>query len=408
MILNLKYGRQQLNIEFPDRTVTPHFTEPAFDISKEQFESDMNQVLPDSADKYTNIAIVVSDKTRLCGYWEYLPWLVDILLNKGTQKDNITFYIAYGTHARQTEEESLAGYGDIYRNFRFIHHNCTDTSVFADCGVTRRGTPVSIRKDILDSSLIITFGSISHHYFAGYGGGRKLLFPGLASKLAIYHNHGLFLDIPNRRLHPKCQPGNLEGNPIAEDLSEIETYMPPRIAIHGILNSSGKVCRLLTGTSYNDFLTACKVHDSYFRYQGNEQFDLVVASAGGYPKDINFIQAHKSVHHAAAFVRDGGKLIMLLECIDKIGSDYFMKYVEAGSFDAAFSMLEKNYEGNGGTALSMMQKAKRIKIFMLTTLDERVCNTLGVTKVTTDDIIRIIKDEEGDISAIANASMLVR
>ena len=37
-----------------------------------------------------------------------------------------------------------------------------------------------------------------------------------------------------------------------------------------------------------------------------EAYDLVVASAGGYPKDINYIQAHKSIHNAASFVKDGG------------------------------------------------------------------------------------------------------
>jgi hypothetical protein len=137
-------------------------------------------------------------------------------------------------------------------------------------------------------------------------------------------------------------------------------------------------------------------------------FDLVIASSGGYPKDINFIQAHKSVHHAAAFVKDGGQLIILSECIDKIASDYFMKYFEAGSFDAAFDMLGKNYEGNGGTALSMMLKTERIRIHMLTSLDGATCKTLGVNKVTKYDAQQIIDAEKGSVAVIRNASMLVR
>lgn len=408
MNIKFKYGNQQLSFGFPLKTVAPQFSEPAFAISKEQFENDLLKFLPAEPEKYIKVAIVVSDKTRLCGYPEYLPWITAILLQKGTLKENITFYIAYGTHARQTEAESLAGYGNTYSDFRFVHHDCTDISLFADRGRTSRNTTVVFRKDILDSTLLITFGSISHHYFAGYGGGRKMLFPGLASKLAVYQNHGLFLDIPNRRLHPGCQPGNLDGNPLAEDLKEIDAFAPDKISIHGILNSSGKVCRLIIGNSYNDFLGACKVHDSYYRYSGSEQFDLVVASGGGYPKDINFIQAHKSVHHAAAFVKDGGKLIVLLECIDKIGSNFFLKYLEAGGFNEAFGILEKNYEGNGGTALSMMQKSKRIQIFMLTSLDESVCKTLGVLKVSEPAIQQLIDEENGTIAAIANASMLVK
>ena len=408
MLLPLKYGRQQISFDFPLGTHIPQFSEPEYDIDRESFRKDLLKYLPQNKENYERVAIVISDKTRLCGYREYLPWLIELLAGQGADKQHITFFIAYGTHARQTEEESLNSYGEIYNEYRFVHHDCTDISVFESRGTTRSGTPVAIRRDILNSSLLITFGSISHHYFAGYGGGRKMLFPGLAPKVAVYHNHGLFLDRHNRSLEAGCQPGSLEGNPLAEDLKEIDTFAPPKISIHGILDASGKVCRLLTGNNYNDFTEACKVHDSYYRYTGSDLFDLVVASGGGYPKDINFIQAHKSVHHAAAFVKEGGRLIVLTECVDGIGSNYFVKYLEAGSFEAAFSILEKNYEGNGGTALSMMLKTKRLHISLLTSLDDATCNLLGVTKVGTDEIQQIINNEKGSMAAIRNASMLVR
>ncbi|NJK98532.1 MAG: DUF2088 domain-containing protein, partial [Bacteroidales bacterium] len=234
---------------------------------------------------------------RLCGYPQYLPWLIEVLIQHGALKENLHFYIAYGTHPLQTEEESLKTYGPVFNEYHFVHHNCTDESVFSIKGTTKRGTNVTVRKDILESTLLITFGAISHHYFAGYGGGRKLLFPGLAQRQAIYHNHGLFLDRATRSLATGCQPGKLEGNPLAEDLREIDDLIPEKISIHGIMNESGKVCRLLVGSSYKDFTEACKIHDSYYRYNSDEQYDLVIASSGGYPKDINFIQAHKSVHH---------------------------------------------------------------------------------------------------------------
>jgi nickel-dependent lactate racemase len=408
MTTQLKYGRAEITFDLPSSALMPEYSEPAFAIDKKTFMDDLGRFLPKEEDRYQDVAVVVSDKTRLCGYPEYLPWITEILLNKGAEKSNIHFYIAYGTHPPQSEEESICSYGDVYRAYEFVQHNCRDESVFEIPGTTRRGTPVTIRKDILKSSLIITFGAISHHYFAGYGGGRKMLFPGLASREAVYQNHSLFLDKNTRMLSTGCQPGNLTGNPLAEDLEEIDTFMPPKISIHGILNSTGKVCRLMVGNTYLDFMEACRVHDSYYRYTPQHQFDLVIASSGGYPKDINFIQAHKSVHHAAAFVKDGGTLVMLSECIDKIGSDYFMQYLKAGSFEAAFAMLEKKYEGNGGTALSMMGKTKRIRICMLTSLSPEDCKTLGVSKVSVDEIKQIIASEKGIMAVIRNASILVK
>jgi nickel-dependent lactate racemase len=408
MNTQLKYGRVEISFDLPSSAVMPEYREPEFGIDKQTFIDDLGGFLPEEKDKYRNVAVVVSDKTRLCGYPEYLPWVTEILLQRGAEKANISFYIAYGTHPPQSEEESICSYGDVYKEYAFVQHNGRDESVFEICGITWRGTPVTIRKDILQSSLIITFGAISHHYFAGYGGGRKMLFPGLASRKAVYHNHSLFLDKKTRLLSAGCQPGSLKGNPLAEDLEEIDTFMPPKISIHGILNSSGKVCRLMVGNTYSDFTEACRVHDSFYRYTSRDQFDLVIASSGGYPKDINFIQAHKSVHHAAAFVKDGGTLVMLSECIDKIGSDYFMQYLQAGSFEAAFAMLENNYEGNGGTALSMMGKTKRIRICMLTSLSGEDCSTLGVTRVSAEEIKEIVAAEKGTIAVIRNASILVK
>ncbi len=408
MSITLKYGKVNKSFNIPEHSETLEVHEPAFKSDKEKFCSDLCACLPDDINQYANIGIIVSDKTRLCGYPSFLPWITETLMNRGACKEHITFYIAYGTHPRQTEEESLNSYGDTYKNFRFVHHNCSDESVFVQLGVTSSGTPVKTRKDILESTLLITFGAISHHYFAGYGGGRKLLFPGLGERKAIYHNHGLFLDRKHRILETGCQPGNLDGNPLAEDLKEFDSLMPNRISIHGILNSKGEVCNLMIGKDYNDFVAACTQHDSYYRSKIDKKFDLVLASSGGYPKDINFIQAHKSVHHAAAFVKDGGKLVMLSECIDGIASNYFIKYLESGSFENAFAMLEKNYEGNGGTALSMMTKTNRIRIYMMTSLDEATCKILNVTRINTAGIQDLLDKEKGSVAVIRNASMLIR
>jgi len=338
----------------------------------------------------------------------YLPWILEILHAKGAKKENIRIYIAYGTHPMQTQEESLSSYGEIFRTYNFIHHDCCDEAVLVELGITRRGTPVKIRRDAVKSSLIITFGAISHHYFAGYGGGRKLLFPGLAGKNSIYKNHSLFLDCTKKILAEGCQPGTLEGNPVAEDLKEIDDLMPPKVSVHGILNSKGEVADLFIGDTYNDFIAACNVHDSYYRLGLKKQYDMVIASSGGYPKDINFIQAHKSIHHAAAFVKDCGKLVMLSECIDGIGSNYFLKYLETGSFEKAFTIMEENYEGNGGTALSMMTKTNRINIYILTSLDEELCSILNVTKVDIVSVQELLNTEKGSIAVIENASLLVK
>ena len=423
----LKYGKTFLNVDLPGNTKTANTTtnnaenlnikEPEFCITKEKFTQDFSLYLPFDLTNCTAatfaVSIVVADKTRLCDYKIYLPWLLEILQAKNILKSQIQFFIAYGTHARQSDKECCAAYGDVYKNYNFIHHDSDDKSLFTYLGKTRRGTKIHVRKDILESDLIITFGALSHHYFAGYGGGRKLLFPGLGYKPDIYHNHGLFLNKTSKKLEPGCQPGNLDNNPLADDLIQIDNFIKtPRIAIHAILDSKAKVCQLFVGKTYDDFLKACKTLDSYYKVKKKKQYDFVIASCGGFPKDINFIQAHKAIHNAARFVKDKGVLIILAQCSDGIGSDTFLEYFECDNFSHAFKKLENHYKGNGGTALSMMEKTRRINIFIQTDLDDKICQKLNIRKIN-NDIIRkdrmieeIIKNHQKNMAVINNASLL--
>lgn len=402
MEYKIKYGNQHIDLRVPENiepiTVNPPQSIP----DKKVFLEELSALLKPGL---VSAGIVVSDKTRICGYDKYLPWLIEALKSKGLDEYSIKFYIAYGTHPRQTDLESLRMYGNIYNNYEFIHHDCDDNDIMINIGTTSRGTEVEIRKDILEHDLLILFGSVLHHYFAGYGGGRKLLFPGLAARRAIYSNHKLFIDFDNRTLQPGCRSGKLKDNPVAEDLCEVDKMMPHKILISGIPDAGGKIRKLMTGSSYEDFLSACKIYDSHYRKEGNIRYDNVIAGSGGYPKDINFIQTHKSLHNAASFVRDGGNLFLLGECIDGVGNKEFLNIFKGSKRDIYFN-LGKQYSGNGGTALSLLSKTDRIKVYMTTNLDTRVCNTLNIKKLTPEDMNYETSRLKGDSAIIENASIV--
>lgn len=404
--LAFKYGNKQLNLAVPDHAIPLEFREPVKTVSEEEFLKNLFVLISDRKN-VTNVAVVVADKTRLCGYERILPWVVEVLQEKGITQEGITFYIAYGTHPRQTDEECRMSYGDLYDRFRFVHHDCNGKESFTLLGTTGRGTEVKIRKDVLSADLILTIGAISHHYFAGYGGGRKLLFPGLAEKEAIYANHRLFLDREHMQLAAGCWPGLLEGNPLAEDLREIHRMLPAYVSIHALLNSSGSPARYFFGKSYDDFLSVCKELDNCYKVDVGKPFDLVVVSAGGYPKDINMIQSHKAIHNAANLVGDGGTLIVLAECVDGVGSKTFLPYFEMGGRDGAFSKLIEHYEGNGGTALAMMEKTERIRICMVTALPDEICLLMNTEKITAEKAETIVAEHNGSMAVVQNGSMLV-
>jgi len=403
----LAFGARTLAVRCPSSADLLTVDDPAPLITPDLFKERIEQFLSAAKPDLRRPAVVVADKTRLCGYPHYLPVLLKALADHGARLDRLRIYIAYGTHARQSDDESRKAYGAVYDQYQWVHHRCDDEACFVPLGHTPRGTPVRLRSDLLQASFLITFGAISHHYFAGYGGGRKLIFPGLGQREAIYRNHALFLDPIGRQLARGCRPGRLIGNPLAEDLADYASHLQAHMAIHAILDSHGAVCDLLVGQGRDHFLSACARHGAYCEVTSGV-YDLVLASCGGFPKDINLIQSHKAIHNAAAFVRDGGRLVMLAQCADGIGSDTFLPWFDMGGREAAFDALARQYVGNGGTALAMMEKTSRIAIHLVSDLPSDLCAQIGVSYLPASGIQAMVDDHSGSLAVLPNASLLVR
>jgi lactate racemase len=414
-ILPIPYGNDQLALSLPVRTVELQLQDSPKVITQGLFQKRLGGFLRQNPLDLSRPVLVLADKTRLCGYPEYLPLLINSLEQHGMDSMRLKIIIGYGTHSRQSDEECRQAYGKVYDNLAFIHHDCQQAEAFKDLGLTRRGTPIRFRRDLLEASAIITMGAVSHHYFAGYGGGRKLIFPGCGERDAIYKNHGFYPDASTGTIAEGCQPGILDGNPLAEDLFEVEEKLPAHLAIHGILDSHGGLCDLLLGQGRKPFLEACSLHGAHCEVT-SPSFDIVVASCGGSPKDINFIQSHKAIHNAAMFVRDGGLLLLYGECRDGIGSKTFLPWFTMDSFDAAFNELSCNYQGNGGTALAMMTKLRRIRIGMVTRLDDDLCGLIGIEHWSHQQILTYMSElnheqpeqKKLSIAYIPNASLTVK
>lgn len=407
--LSTPYGRELLPLTLPEETRILQVKEPAKTITPELFRQRLELFLQRSRPDLSAPILVVADKTRLCGYPEYLPQLIATLSHHGMDEDKLKIIIAYGTHPRQSDEECIHAYGDLYHRYTFIHHDCHDKNCFVEMGTTSRNSPIRFPRDLTEASAVITMGAICHHYFAGFGGGRKLIFPGCGEREAIYTNHQLYLDTHEGILAAHCQPGVLDANPLAEDLFEVEEKLPADLSIHGILDSHGNLCDFLVGQGRDVFLEACRIHAANCEASSPE-YDLVIASCGGYPKDINFIQSHKGIHNAAMFVRDGGLLLVYAECCDGVGSTTFLPWLQKGSFNAAFRELANHYEGNGGTALAVMTKLQRIRIGLITRLDDETCKVIGVEKWRHGEVIDCLYhlEKQVNIGYIANASLLVK
>ena len=264
------------------------------------------------------IAIVVSDETRLCYTDQFLPVIVQELNDKGIPDSDIDIVIATGTHRAQTLEEDILVLGEaMVKRFRVHQHDCRDKSNLVYKGTTSRGNKVYINRIVANADKIIATGAVTLHPMAGFGGGRKAIVPGVAGLETINRNHVLALaEKPGDGCNPDVTTAKLEGNPFHEDLMECVEFVNPDFLLNVVLTSEGGLYEVVAGNWKTAFYQGCKDLLEISGIPVKEQADVVIASGGGYPKDINLYQGTKSHMNVDVAVKPGGFAIIMLECPD--------------------------------------------------------------------------------------------
>jgi len=100
-------------------------------------------------------------------------------------------------------------------------------------------------------------------------------------------------------------------------------------------------------------------------------YDLVIASGGGYPKDINFYQAQKAITHATEVLKNGGSLILAAECREGIGSPGWSRFMnEVTTVDEIpLKFQTEGFNVGPHKALLLYRQLKKIQIILVSTLD---------------------------------------
>ncbi len=278
-----------------------------------------------------SVCVVVSDITRA---WQrmgvYLPYLVEELRAGGIREKDIHFLCATGTHRAQTEEEHRFILGsELGDRFTLIDHDCRDESSLVDLGTTSFGTPVRIHRLALECDRLILTGVVAYHVMAGWGGGRKSLLPGIAGYESIQANHALALHPEKGKgRNPLARCGNFDNNPVHLDMVEGCALAKPDFLFNVVMGSQG-IAAAVSGHWIEAYEEGVRLVDALDGVPISQKADLVIASAGGYPKDLLFYQASKAIFNASEAVRDGGVLLVLAECAEGLGSQEFLHMLTA-------------------------------------------------------------------------------
>ncbi|MHB1392165.1 MAG: nickel-dependent lactate racemase family protein [Clostridia bacterium] len=279
------------------------------------------------------VCLVISDITRHYQRMDiFLPFIIEELNCGGVEDKDIVILSATGAHEKQTEEEHRILLGEALANrFQVIDHDCHDKKNLISFGATKYGTPIEINRLAAECDHLILTGAVTYHDMAGYGGGRKSLLPGIASYEAVFSNHmRVFGEKEGSAIHHACRLGNLIGNPMHEDMMEACNKIKPFFIFNVILDAKGNYYKAVAGDYKEAFEKGVQYCDEAGAVHIDEKADVVIASAGGYPKDINLYQASK-VHSAGIeALRAGGTLIIIAQCPNNMGAqesvDIIMNY----------------------------------------------------------------------------------
>lgn len=318
MKLKLDYGTTGLMADFPDdaMVIEPLYMPPVPDslaTLRNALRSPLGKPpLRDLVKPGQRIGISVCDITRAQPRQLMLEAIFSEL--PAVRLEDVTIFIATGTHRRNSDEEIERMIGrEFARSCRVICHDARDSASLVHVGDTTTGVRVLLNREWVASDFKITTGFVEPHFFAGFSGGPKMVAPGLAGLETVMTLHDAA-----RIGHPKATWGITEGNPVHDDVRQISRMTGVDFALDVTLNRDQQITAAFAGDLFQEHAAACaSAKDNAMR--GVERpFDVVVTTNSGYPLDQNLYQAVKGMSAAAKIVKSGGTIICAAECRDGI------------------------------------------------------------------------------------------
>lgn len=414
--IQLKYGKSEISFDLEESRFevlgkaeeNPALTDG--EIGK-RFDAPVNsKPLEEIVASGETVLIVVPDATRQTASAQIVNLLVRRLIANGTAPFDIGIIFATGIHRKVTEAEKrelLTPF--IFQRVKTLDHDPRDLMQIVKLSETESGIPVELNRALTEHDRVIIVGGVTFHYFAGFTGGRKLICPGLASTRTVSATHALAFDCERKARREGVKAGNLDGNAVHEAFMTVVKQLPPAFSINSIVNDKGEAVALFCGDWISAHSAACEFYAARHTIKIAEKRDLVIVSCGGFPLDLNMIQAHKALETASLACADGGTIVLLAECADGTGRSDFLNWFEAENSEKLAENLCARYQVSGQTAWSLLKKAERFNIRIVTSLAENETRRMRLQKARSlDEILpEIDKSAKGYILPFG-AKFLIR
>ncbi len=364
--IDLPFGHDTIGIEVPSEklvgTFLPRAVKPLLDPADALREALLDPVsgstLRDMASGAARVAIAIEDATRPVPSALLLDAVMSELETGGVSPPQVKVIVATGLHRPMTDDELAGALGRWFGVVEHENHDAADPQRLTRLGTTSLGTEISVNRSFLEADLKVTTGDVEYHQFCGYGGGVKCVYPGLADAAAIRMNHSR-MDLPG------TGPGSIDGNPVREEINEVGRMAGVDFNVSVAMDAEHRIVAVRAGDPDLSFRQACRFIDEMYLIELPRRADLVIASPGGHPKDIELYQSQKAIEEATRVVEPGGNVLITARCDEGSGSSLFEEWMdEAYSADDIIRRIQERFVMGGHKAYQIAREVQRANVHL--------------------------------------------
>ena len=343
MKANLLCGKNTISLELPDtvQLIDNKPAEPLTDPESAVRDALLHPIgtppLKKIAQGRKNACIVISDITRPVPNKIILPPLLQALAESGIGAENITILIATGMHRPNLggELESMVG-KEIMDNYTIVNHYCQKADEYRE--ITRiEEAPIEVNTHYLDADLKILTGLIEPHFYAGFSGSRKSILPGISSFETMKFMHSY--KVIDQLQQANCR---LENNIFDQYAMEVTKIAGVDFILNVVINQERELAGVFAGHYDLAHRAGCELVSNHAVAMLEEEVDLVITSAGGYPLDATFYQVSKCLIAARDILKKNGTILVTCGCEEGLGSEEFCTIMRSHPTPADFN----NHHGN--------------------------------------------------------------
>jgi len=348
------------------------------------------------------VLVLIPDGTRTMP----MPMMFDILEREiGPRVAALDYLVALGTHAPMTDAQLSAHIGRPVVNgvadrlhSRIFNHRWDDPSAFATLGTIpaseiaaitngrlSQDVPVELNRLVTEYDHLLICGPVFPHEVAGFSGGAKYLFPGIAAPGIIHFTHWLGALITSYEII-----GTID-TPVRAVIDRAAAFLDVPVSLVALVTTHDGVAGLFCGDVHDAWREAARLSSRRHIVWVDSPFERVVSVMPSMYADM--WTAAKGMYKMEPAMADGGEVIIYAphvnevsrvhgSLLDEIGyhcRDYFVEqWARFAHFPGGILAHSTHLKGAGTFDAASAVETPRVEVTLATSIPSERCDHINL------------------------------